>query len=61
MGAPTYRTDEAIYHICDGAFTDDVSGELTEKVADEFPYDIVLDGRSRRRIARRPVLGVGGI
>jgi hypothetical protein len=41
MGAPTYRTDEAIYHICDGAFTDDVSGELTEKVADEFPYDIV--------------------
>ena len=41
MGAPTYRTDEAIYHICDGAFTGDVSGELTEKVADEFPYDIV--------------------
>ncbi len=41
MGAPTYRTDEAIYDICEGAFTDDVSGELVEKVTDEFPYDII--------------------
>ena len=45
MGAPTYQTDEAIYGICDGAFTDDVSGKLTKKVADEFPYDIWTDAR----------------
>lgn len=41
MGAPTYRTDEVAYDICDGAFTDDVSGELIEKVANAFPYDII--------------------
>ena len=45
MGAPTYQTDEAIYGICDGAFTDDVSGKLTKKVASEFPYDIWTDAR----------------
>jgi len=41
MGPPTYRTDEVVREICDGAFTDDVSGELIEKAADAFPYDIV--------------------
>jgi hypothetical protein len=40
MGANTYQTHEVIEDICAGAFTDDVSGELIEKVVGEFPADI---------------------
>jgi RES domain/HEPN/RES N-terminal domain 1 len=39
-GADTYQTNEVVANICYGAFRDDVSGELIEKVVGEFPADI---------------------
>ena len=40
MGANTYQSYEVIEDICAGAFTDDISSKLIEKVVSEFPADI---------------------